>query len=93
MEYESGNIIDVPVLCLYLVLSALVSGVDLLLSNYMYTALFDQNGVVYANFTEIKWIMILDMQNNSHILKVAGINHFSACVTLIIIYIFTLIPE
>lgn len=38
--------------------------------------------------------MILDMQNNSHILKVAGINHFSACVTLIIIiYIFTLIPE
>lgn len=37
--------------------------------------------------------MILDMQNNSRILKVAGINHFSACVTLIIIYIFTLIPE
>lgn len=37
--------------------------------------------------------MILDMQNNSHILKVAGINNFSACVTLIIIYIFTLIPE
>lgn len=37
--------------------------------------------------------MILDMQNNSHILKVAGINHFSAGVTLIIIYIFTLIPE
>lgn len=53
MEYESGNIIDVPVLCLYLVLSALVSGVDLLLSNYMYRALFDQNGMVYANFTEI----------------------------------------
>lgn len=54
MEYESGNTIDVPaVLCLYLVLSALVSGVDLLLSNYMYTALFDQNGMVYANFTEI----------------------------------------
>lgn len=49
MEYESGNTIDVPVLCLYLVLSALVSGVDLLL----YTALFDQNGMVYANFTEI----------------------------------------
>lgn len=55
MEYESGNTIDVPVLCLYLVLSALVSGVDLLLSNYMYMyrALFDQNGMVYANFTEI----------------------------------------
>lgn len=53
MEYESGNTIDVPVLCLYLVLSALVSGVDLLLSNYVYTALFDQNGMVYANFTEI----------------------------------------
>lgn len=52
MEYESGNTIDVPVLCLYLVLSALVSGVDLLLSNYMYRAL-DQNGMVYANFTEI----------------------------------------
>lgn len=32
--------------------------------------------------------MILDMQNTSHILKVAGINHFSACVTLIIIYFF-----
>lgn len=41
MEYEFGNIIDVLVFCLYLVLSVLVSGVDLFLSNYMYTVFFD----------------------------------------------------
>lgn len=41
MEYEFGNIIDVLVFCLYLVLSVLVSGVDLFLSNYMYMVFFD----------------------------------------------------
>lgn len=41
MEYEFGNIIDVLVFCLYLVLSVLVSGVDLFLSNYMYIVFFD----------------------------------------------------
>lgn len=41
MEYEFGNIIDVLVFCLYLVLSVLVSGVNLFLSNYMYTVFFD----------------------------------------------------
>lgn len=41
MEYEFGNIIDVLVFCLYLVLSVLVSGVDLFLSNYMYRVFFD----------------------------------------------------
>lgn len=36
--------------------------------------------------------MIIDMQNTSHVLKVAG-NHFNVCVTFISIFIFTLIPE